>query len=266
MNRSISTLLVFSALLSSVESFATPKNDLRTAGTKTTFSNLLTQERSGLVSRGNFESHRYQSTSDDAIAEGGSGFSYGKFAMEYPFANNIAIATAKTALADLIAQVVIGQTPIADIDYERSLLFCGFGALYLGGFQYLYQVNIFKKLFDVDAFTSQPWKDKFKDEEGLKALAAQTALDLTVLTLIYLPTFYIFKAGVFSGSVDPAVWTSSGLETYQQNFAKDEFDLIRVWLPADLVCFSVPLYLRLPVRHIVSFVWTAYLSFARGGH
>jgi len=206
--------------------------------------------------------HRSSSTSED-----GAGFDYGEFARENPFANNIAIATVKTALADLVAQVVVGQTPISGIDYERSLLFCGFGALYLGGFQYLYQVNIFKKLFDVDAFTSQPWKDKIKDGDGLKALGAQTALDLTVLTLIYLPTFYVFKAGVFSGgSADPSAWTASGLETYKQNFAKDEFDLVRVWLPADLVCFSVPLYLRLPVRHVVSFVWTAYLSFARGGH
>ena len=66
--------------------------------------------------------------------------------------------------------------------------------------------------------------------------------------------------------MDPTVWVGNGLEKYQANFAKDEFDLIRVWLPADLICFSVPLYLRLPVRHVVSFVWTAYLSFARGGH
>ncbi len=213
-----------------------------------------------------FNSHLGQSVSDDIISGDEKNLSYGQFAKQYPFANNIAIATMKTALADLIAQVFIAQTPLSEIDYERSLLFCGFGAIYLGGFQYLYQVNIFKKLFDIDAFTSQPWKDKLKDEEGLKALAAQTILDLTVLTLIYLPTFYVFKAGVFSGSLDPSVWTSSGIETYQKNFAKDEFDLIRVWLPADIVCFSVPLYLRLPVRHIVSFVWTAYLSFARGGH
>ena len=195
-----------------------------------------------------------------------SGFNYGDFAKKYPFSNNVAIASTKTAAADLIAQVVIAHTPIANIDYERSLLFFTFGAVYSGAFQYFYQVNIFKKLFDVDAFTSQPWVDKLKDEEGLKALAAQTALDLVVLTLIYLPTFYIFKAGLASGSMDPSVWASSGIDTYTTNFAKDEFDLIRVWLPADLVCFSVPLYLRLPVRHVVSFGWTAYLSFARGGH
>ena len=191
---------------------------------------------------------------------------YVNFAQSYPFANNLMIATAKTAAADLLAQVVIGQVPIDSIDWQRSLLFCLFGAVYLGGFQYLYQVQIFKRLFDIDAFTSQPWADKLRDESGLKALAAQTALDLTVLTLVYLPTFYIFKVGVFSGSMDPSVWVGTGLDNYAANFAKDEFDLVRVWMPADLVCFSVPLYLRLPVRHVVSFVWTAYLSFARGGH
>lgn len=271
MNRFASIVFIVSLFMSSVESFAARNYDWRAIGTKgTAISRIQAKKYPVVVSRGKFQSRLGQSASDDTVVdveEGEKGgFSYGDFAMEYPFANNIAIATTKTALADLIAQVLIGHTPIAEIDYERSLLFCGFGAIYLGGFQYLYQVNIFKKLFDVDAFTSQPWKDKLKDKDGLKALAAQTAVDLTVLTLIYLPTFYIFKAGVFSGSLDPSVWTSSGIETYQQNFAKDEFDLIRVWLPADLVCFSVPLYLRLPVRHIVSFVWTAYLSFARGGH
>ena len=104
------------------------------------------------------------------------------------------------------------------------------------------------------------------DGPGLRALAAQTALDLTVLTVIYLPTFYVFKASVFSGSLDPSVWVGTGLENYQDNFSKDEFDLMRVMLPADLVLFSVPLYLRLPLRHVVSFFWTTYLSFSRGGH
>lgn len=195
-------------------------------------------------------------------------FSYVAWAKEYPFANNIAIATAKTAAADLLAQLVIAQTPVSELDGSRLLLFAAFGALYLGGFQYLYQVQIFKRLFDVDAFTSQPWADKLRDGPGLRALAAQTALDLSVLTLVYLPTFYVFKAAVFhdGDALDPSAILASGLGKYSANFAKDEFDLLRVWLPADLVCFSVPLYLRLPVRHVVSFVWTAYLSFARGGH
>jgi len=215
-------------------------------------------------------------TREDALAEAkgvvvptdaaDEGFSYVRFAQENPFANNIAIATCKTAAADLLAQAVIAGVPLDQLDWSRFALFAAFGASYLGGFQYLYQVQVFKRIFDVDAFTSQPWADKLRDGPGLRALAAQTALDLSVLTLVYLPTFYVFKAAVFSGSADPGVWASSGLGSYTANFAKDEVDLIKVWLPADLVCFSVPLYLRLPVRHVVSFVWTAYLSFARGGH
>ena len=195
-----------------------------------------------------------------------SSFSYGQFAKQYPFANNIGIATAKTAAADLLAQTVIAQTPLTEIDLQRSFLFMVFGAVYLGGFQYLYQVQVFKRLFDIEKFTNLSWKEKLEDKEGLKNLGLQTALDLTVLTFVYLPTFYVFKAGVFSGSTDPGVWASTGIENYVTNFAKDEADLLKVWFPADLVCFSVPLYLRLPVRHVVSFVWTAYLSFARGGH
>lgn len=194
------------------------------------------------------------------------GWSYGEFAKTYPNVNNICIATVKTASADLLAQVAIAHTPVSEIDWQRALMFCAFGATYSGAFQYWYQVNIFKKLFNVDKFTSQPWGDKLKDTEGLKSLAAQTVLDLGVLTLVYLPTFYVFKAGVFSGSTDLSDWLSTGLNNYSTNFDKDEFDLIGVWAPADLVCFSVPLYARLPVRHIVSFVWTAYLSSSRGGH
>ncbi|KAL7544218.1 hypothetical protein ACHAWF_012793 [Thalassiosira exigua] len=95
---------------------------------------------------------------------------YGEFAKSYPNVNDIGIATIKTASADLLAQVVISQTPIAEIDWERAFVFCAFGALYLGAFQYWYQVNIFKRLFDVDKFTSQPWKDKLEDTEGARKL------------------------------------------------------------------------------------------------
>mmetsp|Transcript_32942 Transcript_32942/g.56134 ORF Transcript_32942/g.56134 Transcript_32942/m.56134 type:complete len:167 (-) Transcript_32942:953-1453(-) len=92
-----------------------------------------------------------------------SSWSYAEFAQTYPNVNNIGIATIKTASADLLAQVAIAHTPVSDIDWERAFLFCAFGAVYLGAFQYWYQVNIFKKVFDVDKFTSQSWGDKLKD-------------------------------------------------------------------------------------------------------
>lgn len=61
-----------------------------------------------------------------------SSWSYAEFAKNYPNVNNIGIATIKTASADLLAQVAIAHTPVADIDWERAFLFCAFGAIYLG--------------------------------------------------------------------------------------------------------------------------------------
>lgn len=193
-------------------------------------------------------------------------WTYADFAKAYPFQNNLIIATLKTASADLVAQTVLEHHALADVDLQRSLLFCLFGLAYLGGFQYLYSVNIFKKIFtDMERFTDQPLGDKLSDGPGLRSLAGQIALDMVTLTFVYLPVFYIFRAGVFSGSGDPLEWATTGLGNYVANAPNDEIDVYRVWLPADVVCFSVPLYLRLPVRHFVSFFWTAYLSFTRGG-
>jgi len=214
------------------------------------------------------QGNRFKATAaSEAAPEATSKWSYVAFAKTFPFANNMIIATAKTSVADLLAQVVLERKSFQDIDWKRNLVFCMFGAAYLGGFQYLYQISVFKRMFPgMEAFTSQPWAAKLKDVPGLLALGAQTALDLGMLTFVYLPTFYVFKASVFSESQNPVEWVKSGVGNYWKNWNKDVYDVFRVWGPADLLCFSVPLYLRLPVRHVVSFVWTAYLSFARGGN
>jgi len=199
-------------------------------------------------------------------AEAAAGFSYVAWARAYPISNNFLIATVKTSAADLLAQVVLEKKSLSEVDWQRNFLFCMFGFLYLGAFQYWYQVNIFTRLFPgVHKFTTQSWAAKLRDVPGLMALGAQTVLDLSMLCFAYLPVFYVFKAAIFSDTMDPSIWVQKGLSSYWGNTAKDWWDVVRVWGPADLLCFSVPLWLRLPVRHIVSFVWTAYLSFARGG-
>ena len=76
--------------------------------------------------------------------------SYIPFAKAYPNVNNIGVTTLKTASADLLAQAVFAHVPVSEIDWERTVAFGIFGAMYSGVFQYWYQVNIFKKLFNVD--------------------------------------------------------------------------------------------------------------------
>uniref|UniRef100_A0A7S0QAI0 Peroxisomal membrane protein MPV17 n=1 Tax=Coccolithus braarudii TaxID=221442 RepID=A0A7S0QAI0_9EUKA len=201
----------------------------------------------------------------EAAAEAASGFSYIAFAKSYPSTNNILIAIIKTGAADLVAQMVIEQKSVSEVDWRRNMVFCLFGGVYLGAFQYWYQVNIFKRLFtNVEKFTSQPWSKKLTDIPGLSSLLVQCVMDVSIMCGVYLPTFYVFKAAVFSNVVDPVEWFHSGTTSYIKNFRNDSPDLLKLWFPADLVCFSVPLWLRLPVRHIVSFVWTTYLSLIRG--
>jgi len=98
---------------------------------------------------------------------------------------------------------------------------------------------------------------------GLVSYVAQIIVDMFVLCLVYLPAFYLFKALLFTDCGGIACFPESWA-TYVRNTGVDVPMLIKVWLPADIVCFAIPLYLRLPIRHVFSFCWTIYLSIARG--
>ena len=37
-----------------------------------------------------------------------------------------------------------------------------------------------------------------------------------------------------------------------------------LWVPGDFIVYAVPIWMRLPLNHAISFVWTCYLSFLRG--
>ena len=136
---------------------------------------------------------------------------------------------------------------MSEVDWKRNAVFCLFGGAYLGLFQYWYQINIFKRLFpaSVERFTALPIKEKLTDVPGLKALAGQTVLDVSMLSFVYLPTFYSFKAGVFdTQGVGPVGWVKTGTGQWITNFSSDAVKIVQFWTPVDIICFSIPLYLR----------------------
>merc|ERR1712232_1388733 len=110
---------------------------------------------------------------------------------------------------------------------------------------------------------SQPLDAKLRDSHGLLQLAGQVVVDLAIMTLVYLPMFYLFKT-LFFGDCHAAACVGQTKAKFLGNFAADFPALVKCWGPADLACFSVPLYLRIPIRHLVSFCWTIYFSFVRG--
>lgn len=86
--------------------------------------------------------------------------------------------------------------------------------------------------------------------------------------LMLLPCYYIMKecsAGKQNlRNSDVGTITTNALEKYKANMFEDVMAYWKIWLPADIVVMSLPLWLRLPVNHGVSFVYVCILSMMRG--
>jgi hypothetical protein len=66
------------------------------------------------------------------------------------------------------------------------------------------------------------------------------------------------EAGAATG-----IWAGA-LAKYGANFWEDNLGMCAFWLPADIVIYSVPLWMRLPLNHAISFGWVCVVSFMRG--
>lgn len=199
-------------------------------------------------------------------AAAGGGFGLLAFAQSNPFAFQVGVSTVKTSIADLITQTTIEQKSFSEIDWRRNGVFVVFGATYLGGFQWWIQVTKFRKWFPgMDRFANASFSDKLKDIPGMISAAKQVCFDVFVhLPFMYFPCFYATKEFVQGKSWNPVDWVKDGCTKYYHNFRKDCTAMLMLWGPADVILFSLPIWLRMPCRHMVSLGWTSYLSFLRG--
>lgn len=188
------------------------------------------------------------------------------FAKENPFLFQLGVGTAKTCAADLVAQVVGERKSLSEVDWRRNALFVVFGFTYLGGFQYWLMVNKYRQWFPtMDRFAKLPLAEKLKDTAGLFDAGKMVFFDIVIhLPLMYFPTYYAVKEFVNGDSWNPVDWVQQGVTKYMTNAKEDLSAMVRLWLPSDCVQFILPVHIRLPFRHVVSFFWTAYVSFTRG--
>ena len=204
-----------------------------------------------------------ESVSAAAQNTGGGFFSFWK---KHPFATNIIIATIKTSLCDVLVQKYVEGK--AEVDWKRVSVFTAFGCLYLGFFQWAIYVTLFGRLFPGMAkFANMPLKDKLKDRRGMLNLVGQTAFDNFIhYTFIYFPVFYVFKEAIQGTGYEKTLGTVVGksMDKYQNNFLEDNMKIWGLWIPGDMIIYAVPMWLRLPLNHALSFIWTCYLSFLRG--
>ena len=207
---------------------------------------------------------------EDAAAKsavGGGGYAPKSFAERNPFLLQLGVATTKTSAADVMVQVVVERRGIDDIDCKRNAIFVVFGFAYLGGFQYWLMVNQFTRWFPTrQRFARLSLSDKLKDGAGMIDAAKMVAFDVFVhLPFLYFPSYYTCKEIVTGATWNPIDWVRDGCGKYWNNKEEDLTAMIKLWGPVDCVQFSMPIHYSMPFRHIVSFFWTAYISFTRGG-
>lgn len=188
------------------------------------------------------------------------------FAERNPFVFQLGVATAKTSAADIMVQVAVDKKKWNEIDYKRNAIFVVFGFAYLGGFQYWLMVNKFGKWFPTrQRFARLSLAEKVKDTAGMLDALKMVAFDVFVhLPLIYFPAYYTCKEIVTGTTWNPLDWVRDGCAKYWNNKEEDCLAMIKLWGPSDCIQFSMPIHISMPFRHMVSFFWTAYVSFTRG--
>jgi len=181
-----------------------------------------------------------------------------------PFTFQVALATIKTSLADLLVQTKVEKKE--SIDWNRNLLFILFGGLYLGVFQWGVYVIGFQRIFPTMAtFCNQSIREKLRNKKGIKELFGQILLDFVfVQPVLYFPVFYGFKTFVDPSFKEGETRFGNAFANWKKNFFQDNIGMSLFWLPMDIVIYSVPLWIRLPLNHGISFLWVCVLSFYRG--
>ena len=188
------------------------------------------------------------------------------FAERNPFLFQLGVATTKTSAADIMVQVVVDGRDLEDIDYKRNAIFVVFGFAYLGGFQYWLMVTQYTRWFPTrQAFSKLSLTEKLRDRTGMIDAAKMVAFDVFVhLPFLYFPSYYACKEIVTGKTWNPIDWIRDGCAKYWNNKEEDLSAMIKLWGPVDCIQFSMPIHYSMPFRHIVSFFWTAYISFTRG--
>lgn len=208
----------------------------------------------------------HQATSTPTAAAALTKGSGESFAKRNPFAFQLGVATAKTMAADLLTQVVAEGKSLTEVDWQRNGIFVVFGFGYLGCFQYWLMVTKYRQWFPtMDRFAKLSMAGKLKDTAGILDAAKMVLFDVIVhLPMIYFPCYYTIKELVVGTSWNPVHWVTDGVTKYSNNIQEDLTAMIKLWGPSDCIQFVLPIHIRMPFRHMVSFFWTAYVSFTRG--
>ncbi|CAE7409845.1 unnamed protein product [Symbiodinium pilosum] len=165
------------------------------------------------------------------------------------------VSATLTPASDLFVQ----KQQDAPIDKRRLQGFFLLGVVQ-GVTSWLVYVSLFTRCFPLATrLVNLPLKEKLKDWPGLWQLGQQIVFDLAVyVPLVHFPVFYCVQGACHGESV------SSSISRWQTNFWQDAAGGAMFWLPLDVLCFTVPMWLRMPIGYFTTFWYAALLSVFRG--
>eukprot|EP00440_Ansanella_granifera_P067491 gb/GFBE01073205.1/.p1 GENE.gb/GFBE01073205.1/~~gb/GFBE01073205.1/.p1 ORF type:complete len:236 (+),score=19.95 gb/GFBE01073205.1/:1-708(+) len=176
---------------------------------------------------------------------------------KHPFATNMLLCTTVTPLCDFNVQRVCEDS----MDKHRLAAFVAFGVYQGFAWWYWYMAALGRLFPHAMRFANLPLAQKWGDRSGALQLLGQIAADL----LLYVPLFYFPIFYVFNGSFHGLSATDS-LQRYRKNCFEDNVMSWSFWVPADILCFIVPAWLRMPMCHLTGVGWTSIISYSRGGN
>lgn len=205
----------------------------------------------------------------------------------HPFAVGVGIGTVKTGAADFCTQHFIEGRSLPDLDVPRLMCFTLLGFSVIGCVQQAMYVHGLARVFSrAGPFAELPLRAKLQDTEGLRQLVLQTAFVNFVWAPVFLNFFYVFQEfiqgvsrasgprdGTGLGSIRAQVAAgldacrancASALARCRRNLWEDLCVVWRIWIPGHLVTFAIPMWLRMPTTHGLSFIYFCSVSFMRG--
>jgi len=118
-------------------------------------------------------------------------------------------------------------------------------------------------------FNGLSLRNKAWDFAGQRVIAQQVAFDLGFwMPLVYFPIFYMFQTGMRAqeaADLKLLQVASEAMQVYKKTFVEDNIASLGVWIPGDVLMFTVPAWLRMPALYGVSFFWLALVSSTRAG-
>mmetsp|Transcript_27870 Transcript_27870/g.49432 ORF Transcript_27870/g.49432 Transcript_27870/m.49432 type:complete len:261 (+) Transcript_27870:19-801(+) len=177
------------------------------------------------------------------------------FPKRHMFATNMLVSATLTPASDFMVQKHQGLP----VDECRLRGFFFFGIVQ-GVTSWLVYVSCFIRCFPLATrLASLPLREKFKDLAGLRQLCWQIVLDLAVyVPFVHFPAFYCVQ-GTLRGET-----STTSLSRWWKNLPEDAAGGAMFWLPLDVLCFMVPMWLRMPVGYFSTFWYAALISVFRG--